>query len=254
MKSYLLLSLTLAVSAAPLPAGEPPPVTVAESGEDIVMENGLIRLTLAKRRGYLTSIRARHGGHDVELGNGKTALYCDANGGPVSVPPERERQRPRAGYVQPVASAECQILRRGPAAVEVALTGQPSFWFPFRTEVHYVLPRAENGFYVYAVYHHGPGLPAAGLGQTRFVLKGVPGTRVFTHHVVDDRRRGPFPTARVVATVQDATFRLEDGTVYTKYDNTAYLADHHVHGMAGHGLGLWMVFPSNEFIGGGPVK
>src|SRR5437763_11317695 len=24
--------------------------------------------------------------------------------------------------------------------------------------------------------------------------------------------------------------------------------------MAGHGLGVWMIFPSNEFIGGGPVK
>ena len=55
-------------------------------------------------------------------------------------------------------------------------------------------------------------------------------------------------------TLQDATYRLEDGTVYTKYDNSAFLADHHVHGMAGHGVGLWMIFPSNEFIGGGPVK
>jgi len=57
-----------------------------------------------------------------------------------------------------------------------------------------------------------------------------------------------------VSQVQDATTLLEDGTIYTKYDNTAFLADHHVHGMAGHGLGLWMIFPSNEFVGGGPFK
>ena len=42
------------------------------------MDNGRIRLTLAKKRRCLTSIRARHGGREVELGNGKTALYFDA--------------------------------------------------------------------------------------------------------------------------------------------------------------------------------
>ena len=54
--------------------------------------------------------------------------------------------------------------------------------------------------------------------------------------------------------MQDATSLLKDGSIYTKYNNTAYLAEHHVHGMAGNGLGLWMIFPSNEFIGGGPFK
>ena len=35
----------------------------------------------------------------------------------------------------------------------------------------------------------------------------------------------PFPTAKTVETVQDATFRLADGTIYTKYDNSAFTAD-----------------------------
>jgi hypothetical protein len=47
-------------------------------------------------------------------------------------------------------------------------------------------------------------------------LRGVPGTAIFTHHVVDDARKGPYPTAAWVATVQDATTPLSDGTIYTK--------------------------------------
>ncbi|HVS35817.1 MAG TPA: polysaccharide lyase family protein [Gemmataceae bacterium] len=114
--------------------------------------------------------------------------------------------------------------------------------------------RGDSGFYLYAVYRHGPDMAAGGVGETRFVIKGVPGTDLFTHHVVDDQRKAPYPTSPVKSQVQDATWLLEDGSYYTKYDNSAYLADHHVHGMAGHGVGLWMIFPSNEWIGGGPFK
>jgi rhamnogalacturonan endolyase len=138
--------------------------------------------------------------------------------------------------------------------VEVALAGKPSSRFPFRTTVHYLLPRGENGFFAWVVYQHDRGMAATGLGQTRFVIKGVPRTRLFTHHVVDDRRMGPVPTAKIEEKVQDATYRLEGGLVYTKYDNCVYEADHHLHGVTGNGLGLWMIYPSNEFLGGGPIK
>jgi rhamnogalacturonan endolyase len=138
--------------------------------------------------------------------------------------------------------------------VDIAIEGGPTTLFPFRTEVHFVLPRGESGFYAYAIYEHGAGMPAATIGQTRFTIKGVPGTRLFTDHVVDDRRMGPYPASPIVRQVMDATFLLEDGTVYTKYNNTAFMADHHLHGMTGHGLGLWMITPSNDYVNGGPLK
>jgi rhamnogalacturonan endolyase len=234
----LVLGLTAAVGVTSAGAAEPSPATVTENDRDVVLENGLISLTLARHGGKGSSLKYRHNGTDVELSLGRNALYFDVGG----------------GRVYPVDGADCQVLRKDAEAVEVAWGGKPTGSFPFATEMHCVLPRGESGFYLYAVYQHGPGMGAGGVGETRFVIKGVPGTEIFTHHVVDDQRKGPYPAGKTVEQVQDATFLLEDGTIYTKYDNSAYLADHHVHGMAGHGVGMWMITASNEYIGGGPFK
>jgi rhamnogalacturonan endolyase len=222
-----------------LSAPMPSPAKVSERDNAVTLDNGIVSLTLAKRGGRISSIQFRRDdGQCIEMCSGRDSLYFDADG----------------GRVHPVADADCQIVRAGPDMAEVVLAGKPSSRFPFESEMHLVLPRGQPGFYLYAVYRHGPGMAAGGIGETRFVIKGVPGTQIFTHHVVDDDRKGPFPVAGIVREVQDATWLLEDGSYYTKYNNAAFLADHHVHGMAGHGLGIWMIFASNEFIGGGPFK
>lgn len=97
-------------------------------------------------------------------------------------------------------------------------------------------------------------MAGATIGEARFVIKGLPGTSVFTDHVVDAQRVGPVNTSPVTQQVSDATFLLQDGTIYTKYDNTAFMGEHFVHGMTGHGLGLWIINASNELVNGGPLK
>jgi rhamnogalacturonan endolyase len=215
-----------------------PPATVSENGDRVVLENGELTLAFTRRGGIGRSIRYHTPAGSVELSDTRKALYFDADG----------------GRVYPAADADARIVSRGPDAAEVAWAGAPTPRFPFSAELHVMLRRGESGFYLYAVYRRGPGLSAGGIGETRFVLRGAPGTRIFTHHVVDDRRKGPYPTAPIAAKLQDATWRLQDGHIYTKYDNSAFMADHRVHGMAGHGVGIWMIFPSTEFIGGGPFK
>lgn len=230
--------LVLPIGANPSRAADTPAATVADDGKAFVLDNGLVSLTLAKHGGRGTSIKCNRDGRDVVLAAGRSVLYFDVGG----------------GKVYPIAAADGQVVQKGPEVVEVRWTGKPSNSFPFETEFHCILRRGDGGFYLYAVGRHGAGMAAGGIGEMRFVIKGVPGTQPFTHHVVDDRRKGPYPTAKQVETIQDATWRLDDGTIYTKYDNSAYLADHHVHGLAGHGVGMWMIFPSNEFVGGGPFK
>jgi rhamnogalacturonan endolyase len=228
----------LCIGAGSSRAAEPPAATVTDDGKAFVFDNGLVSLTLAKRGGQGSSIRCKQDRRDVDLAAGRSVLYFDVGG----------------GRVYPIAAADGQVVSKGPEVAEVSWAGKPTDAFPFETEFHCLLRRGDSGFFLYAVARHGAGLGAGGIGEMRFVIKGVPGTQPFTHHVVDDRRKGSYPTAKQVETIQDATWRLEDGTIYTKYDNSAYLADHHVHGLAGHGVGLWMIFPSNEFIGGGPFK
>ena len=140
------------------------------------------------------------------MGNGQNALYFDVGG----------------GKVYPVADGEGKILRNGPDAAEVAFDGSPSASFPFVSEMHIIVRRGTPGLYLYAVYYHGPGMDAGSIGETRFVLKGRAGTRIFTHHVVDDQRQGAYPTAENVRKVQDATWLLADGSYYTNTMFTAW--------------------------------
>jgi rhamnogalacturonan endolyase len=245
-----LLHLLLVFFCRTLFAGDAPetssPVTVTENGDQIVMQNGFVSLTFAKRAGEVTSIKYRVNGQKLELGDGKAAMYFDANLGGGAKP----------DYFHPLSQPDAHlgIVPSGPDSGEVAAVSEPTPHFPFHTEVHWVLPRDTPGFYVYVIYRHGSGMAAVSLSQSRTVIKGVPGTRIFTHHIVDDTRKGPFPTGKIAGPIQDATVRYADGTIYTKYDNSAFVADDLAHGMAGNGVGLWMILPGREYIDGGPLR
>jgi rhamnogalacturonan endolyase len=255
MLNGLIVFVTLAGVGGASLAHEAPPARAIEQGDAIVLDNGLVTLRISKKNFEINSIRPRFDGGEVELGNGADAGYFDFNGGPTTLPADLEARRPHAGY-QRLGNwvSSIHIVRDGPDFAEVALIGGPTTFFPFHNETHWVLPRGTSGFYAFSLYTHGPGMPAARMDQTRFVIKGVKGTSVFTHHIVDDRRKGPFPTGKVIEQVQDATERFEDGGVYTKYENTAFTSEDLVHGMAGTHFGLWTIWPSHEFLNGGPLR
>jgi len=236
--------------------GQGAPVRVRQNRQIIGMDNGIVRIIISKHSGEIASIYYEHGGKRVDLGKKNDAMYFDSNGGPANLSPAQRKHAPHAGYQRMGHSypVSFHVVRNTPQIGEVVLVGGPSRWFPFRVDVHYVLKQGMSGFYAYAVYHHGSGMRAAGLGQTRFALKGPMKRRFFTHYAVDDKRVGAFPKGKPVRKVQDATYEYGDGKIYTKYNNTVFLANHHVHGVMGHGLGMWMVVPSHEYVNGGPTR
>jgi len=255
ISAVTLLILGLAwLSPAKAGANGTPPVTVKEERGQLILQNGLISLTVSTASGDITAIESLEQHHRLLLTDRKDGMYLDANGGSDEEPENPTGPRPKAGYDHPLNHCTCRVIKSGPDDAEVELKSEPGEWFPFRTEVHYVLQRGQSGFYAYVIYSHGAGMPGGGIGQTRFAIKGVPGTALFTNHVVDDKRQGPVSTSPVVQTVQDATYRLADGTIYTKYNNSAFTCDYVAHGMVGHGTGLWMVWPSTEFLNGGPLR
>jgi len=226
------------------------PVRVVES-DTIALDNGIVSLGVSKAKPEVAWIQVRVDGKALAIGGPKAAMYYDANGGARN--PPAGAKIPRAGYHAP-SPVKVVLAKHTDEMAEVVATEAPSAIFPFRTEVHYVLRRGESGFYGFVVVSHDASMPAASIGQCRFVVRGAPGTTLFTDHIADDARKGAFPTARIVKELQDATWELADGTVYTKYNNTIFEADHHLHGLAGHSIGAWMITPSNEYMNGGPVK
>jgi rhamnogalacturonan endolyase len=190
------------------------------------------------RNGEGASILYTVNGKATEMSDGRRAIYFDSGG----------------DRIYPVQDGDMQIVTNTPDEAEITWAGAPTAGFNFQTEFHVILRRGVSGYYMYAVYKHPADLPAANVGETRFVLYGPNGTALFDHHIVDDIRQGDPPQGRFVRQVQDTTWQWADGTIYTKYNDSAFFADHHVHGMVGHGLGEWMIAPSNEYIGGGPYK
>jgi rhamnogalacturonan endolyase len=261
----LLIGLTAttaaaaASSAATASAASPSPgVSARVEGDSIRLDNGLLRVTVDRRRGALTSLEdVSTGGPPRALGLPGGSLYWDANADRVD-PPADLGPGPKKGYYRPAAAADlARLTADTPGRAEVVVHAPHNDFFQFDAEYHFVLLRGVSGLYAYVAVAHGADLAAARLVQTRFVCRTVTdGT--FDLWSVRPDAFVKIPTAAPVAKLMDATYRLADGTVKTKYLNSVYWAANPVYGVIGHtdagATGLWMVEASPEYHNGGPVK
>jgi rhamnogalacturonan endolyase len=116
--------------------------------------------------------------------------------------------------------------------------------------LHYVVRSGISGLYSYFV---ATGIGTVGEFRTLYQFdesiftNGYNGVRTIT-----------FPTESQLAAstqVQDATYKLPDGTIYTKYDMSNYTFEQDtIHGVYGNGYGAWVISPSHEYNNGGPLK
>lgn len=227
------------------------PITTTQTEKDIVVDNGLVALTFSRQSGQVTSIVSKKDGRETVLASGKEAMYWDCNTEPLQVP--ADTRAPKKGYSRfdPLQSVELRV--NTPERAEVVVTGGPGRWLKFQVEAHWVLFRGDSGFYSYAVFHHAPEQEAAKLWQTRFVIKTV-SNDLFDTHVIGDSHITPIPRGPISEKVMDATYRMADGSINTKYANSMYWAKTPVYGVAGKGTGLWSVSASPEYYNGGPIK
>ena len=114
---------------------------------------------------------------------------------------------------------------------------------------YYTLKRGEQGFYVAVLMRREMDDPPEHIGQIRwsFYLN----SELFNYQLASDTEQGPIPDLSRAKTVQDATYRLADGEVYTKYNYCEYLETDWVHGLCGTGkagYGAFIITPSTEFL------
>jgi rhamnogalacturonan endolyase len=238
---------------------ESPIVRVIEDERTITMENGRIRLGVDRATGEVRSIQVPRNDQWIELTKENEGLYWDANIHATDVTPEQEAasttRRPRVGYNKARAALrDVRITEQSEDVAEVAIRAGETMWVPMAIEYRIRLERGRAGFHAWAHLRHGPGMGATRLEQTRFVIKGVPGTEFFKHWVVDDARVMRRPTSPAVETIQDATVRLADGSAFTKYDLTAFTHDYLAHGMVADDIGLWVLYPDMSSFNGGPIR
>ncbi len=256
LRSFVFCSSIAALSLLAR-AADPAPVTARETPAAIILDNGILTLSFDKKYACINSIVYHDApGKSLELGDGgRAAVYWDANATPDKLPPDRpDKPLPKAGYFQPFQALNRITLTATPDMADITIDAGPSEWFPFHGQFHYVLRRGDSGFYVYTHLAHGPGMPAVNDAQVRCVIRAENQGKIFTDEIIDADRQGPPPSSKQLSTPQDATYRLADGTAYTKYQMAEFVSRFSAYGFAGHDIGLWMTWPSTESCNGGPFK
>jgi rhamnogalacturonan endolyase len=229
-----------------------PPVTVAEDDSFFTLANGLLIARIARNSGVLVSLKyeglelmaqgrgGAEGGYWSSVGRGQR--------GPRHSPVIRINPGTNGGAR---AEISCRLYNE-PKSPEAA----------FDADYRYALGRGEHWLYVYAVFEHHAGFSPVDLGEARYCLKLNP--EVFDYLTVDADRRRVMPSGYdwdhgAPLNLKEArrmTSGIHKGEPEHKYDYSAVFSATPAYGWSStrDGVGLWMINPSLEYIGGGPTK
>ncbi|HRZ98014.1 MAG TPA: polysaccharide lyase family protein, partial [Paludibacter sp.] len=121
----------------------------------------------------------------------------------------------------------------------------------FNIEMHYVFRKNESGFFVYYIAS-GAGPNDKELNSLRFALR--VDKDIFNYAWTKEREGEmihPDKLANNIQEIQDATYLLQDSTIYTKYDWAVEKIHDSLHGLIGNGRGVWNIEASHEYSNSG---
>ncbi|MDR3663970.1 MAG: hypothetical protein P4L86_26885, partial [Mycobacterium sp.] len=280
------------------------PVTLTDSGDSWTLDNGIVKMTILKRNGNLSSL-VYHGIEVLTRGQyweqvpsgtitAKVTIDPATNGGEraeVSVkgvytgdntPTPGGAARPGGpggpgGAARPGGPGGPGGAARpggpggpggaagpggAPGAARPVAAGAPRGSVGLDIETRFTLERGTSGFYTYAEYTHKASYPAAGEGESRFILESMNPT--FNWLSVDkdrnqlmtsdaDLRKGVVIHAKEQRILESGVYA---NSVEHKYSYNALMYKLQAWGWSStkDKIGVYFVNPSNEYIGGGPEK
>ena len=228
------------------------PVTISENATTYALSNGYLVARVDKHSGALTSLK--YGGLEM-LAQGR-------GGGDGGYWSSVGRGKPGSRHA---ATVRIHPSSNGGARGEIScrLVNDPkSPDGGVDVDYRFALGRGEHGLYVYAVLEHRPGYPGFGVGEARYCLKLNP--EIFDYLTIDENRRRVMPsgvdwdlgTPLNLKEARRMTTGVHKGEAEHKYDYAAVLAETPAYGWSSSAkhVGLWLVNPSQEYLGGGPTK
>jgi hypothetical protein len=228
---------------------------------DWIITNGAITLQWNSSSGHVFSVKLV--GYTEELvdttstsGGQPNGLYMD-NAGTLSA------GTTTSGYTQ-----------NGNASIDWWVTTASNATNAFTTTEHFIITANDTGFHAYTTAVHAASDITGSLGAYGGYTFRINQTDFTNYYLANEGLNNPavqsipLPALPVLNTldpgrqVQNAVVDLHGLTVptgygrqfYTKYDYSSYSYNHKAHGLYGPTYAAWAVFPSPEWLPGGPTK
>lgn len=233
MKQRLLIAAALAAMLG-MAALAQDDVYIAKDGESYTMGNGLVELTIGSN-GRINNLHLNGKTNVI----GSSGVYFDYT----------------AASNTGLNPTESRVVKQTADYAEVVYSNTKA---DLRIDQGFIMRKGVSGVYVYVVVHGTDKSANVNLREARVC------TRLnssFTNGYVDDTMRGKIPTNREMEeaekeenTIQDATYRMADGSIYTKYNWAQYVVNDSLHGLMNISMGVWNIPCSHEWLNGGPMR
>lgn len=228
--------------------------------DKMVIDNGLVEVTIEKPSGFLTGIKYKGVDNVFESSNknhnrGYWDIVWDKN------------------TVDKISSEHVNIITQTDELVELSFTRSWNFKadhgnsIPLNIDKRYIVRRGVPGVYMYGIFERKEDFPDAHMFQIRIAFK--LNEDKFRFMALSDTRQRIMPRAEdrqkersqnlafkeAVLLTNPSNPRLK-GEVDDKYQYSSENKDNKLHGWISDGdaAGFWIITPSNEFRTGGPHK
>ncbi|GKV33542.1 hypothetical protein SLEP1_g42042 [Rubroshorea leprosula] len=252
-----------AMSTAAAPS---PPVQLCMQDKYVVMDNGILQVTISNPEGNVTGIQYNDIDNLLEVENE------EPNRGYWDLVWNAEGTKGTKGKFDRLEGTKFQIIVENEDQVEISFTRMwdPSLEgnvVPLNIEKRFVMLRGSSGFYTYGIYEHLKEWPGFNLDRNRIAFK-LRKDKFHYMAIADNRQRKmPLPEDRLPYRSQrlaypEAVILIDPlekeftGEVDDKYQYSCENKDNMVHGWicTEPPVGFWQITPSNEFRTAGPVK
>ena len=212
------------------------PVTLTDNGGSWILNNGIVRATIDKRGGRMTSL-VFHGVNTMAGGGYWETLPANPTTGSITIDP----------------------TKNGGARAEVSVKGAPGRGIDI--ELRYSLGRGESGIYAYAIYNHPAANNAAGYGENRFITKlnhdfnwiSVDSDRNMLECTPQDWGAGVVIHAKEQRILSTGNYK---NSVEHKYSYNAVQYEIPAYGWSStkDHIGIYFINPTTEYLSGGASK